>query len=156
MGVMCVDDAMDRSAEFHATEPQTAEVLRNFAVVALRGSRASLSRTATGTLGTLERHGPQRITTLAELEAVSQPAMSGLVQRFEAGGLVARTADPADARASLIAITDAGIALLSQRRSAHAQQISQAVAALSEADRGRLFEAVPALITLTELYESLS
>ncbi|HYZ57653.1 MAG TPA: MarR family transcriptional regulator, partial [Streptosporangiaceae bacterium] len=50
----------------------------------------------------------RRKPELAAAECVSQPSMSQLVQRLEQQGLATRASDPADGRAALIAITDAG------------------------------------------------
>ncbi len=62
-----------------------ARGLREFAGGLLRSSRTEpLSRAAASTLSWLARDGAMRVTTLAEREAVTQPAMTGLVQRLEA------------------------------------------------------------------------
>ena len=62
---------------------ELAPVLREFALSLVRDApQDSLSRTAAAALSVLERGGPQRITTLATHESVSQPAMTGLVQRL--------------------------------------------------------------------------
>ena len=91
-------------------------MLREFALSLVRDApQDSLSRTAAATLSVLERGGPQRVTALAAHESVSQPAMTGLVQRLEAAGLVSRESDPGDGRAALIAVTPAGSAALSSR-----------------------------------------
>ena len=74
------------------TQPDLDELargLREFAAGFVRSTRAdSLSRTASSTLSWLVREGATRITTLADREAVTQPAMTGLVQRLELAGLV--------------------------------------------------------------------
>lgn len=81
-----------------AERPDISQVLREFATSVIRQSPASsLSRTAAGTLSVLDRLGPLRITVLAERELVSQPPMTGLVQRLESAGLVSREPGPADA-----------------------------------------------------------
>jgi DNA-binding MarR family transcriptional regulator len=128
-----------------------AHVLREFATSVIRETPASsLSRTAAGTLSVLDRQGPQRVTTLAEREFVSQPAMTGLVQRLETTGLVSREPDPADARATIITITDAGVAALNERRHLHDEAIAARLATLSPADRDALAAASTAIINLTE------
>ncbi|MDX6278476.1 MAG: hypothetical protein QOJ72_2604 [Nocardioidaceae bacterium] len=136
------------------TQPQSrdiAQVLREFATSVIRESPTSpLSRTAAGTLSVLDRLGPQRITTLAEREFVSQPAMTGLVQRLETSGLVSREQDAADARATLITITTAGVAALNERRRLHDEVIAARLATLSPADRDAIAAATSAIINLTE------
>ena len=76
-------------------------------------------------LGRLDELGPTRISDLAKADRCSQPTMSTLVQRQEEQGWVRRAADPADSRASLISLTDAGLAELRRAR----QEAGAAVAA---------------------------
>ncbi len=136
------------------TQPQfvsIAQVLREFTASVIRETPASsLSRTAAGTLSLLDRLGPQRITSLAERELVSQPAMTGLVQRLESSGLVSREADPADARATLITITAAGVTAMNERRRRHDEVIARRLTTLSTEDREALAAATHAIINLTE------
>jgi DNA-binding MarR family transcriptional regulator len=54
--------------------------------------------------------GPARISVLAAAGGVSQPSMTELVGRLEREGLVTRFSDPADGRATLVAITPSGSA----------------------------------------------
>ncbi|HEY9523564.1 MAG TPA: MarR family transcriptional regulator, partial [Thermopolyspora sp.] len=46
-----------------------------------------LSMTTLSTLADLERFGPRRLTELAALEGVTQPAMTQIVSRLEREGL---------------------------------------------------------------------
>lgn len=131
------------------------QTLREFALTVVRHAPpSSLSRVAAGVLSVLERQGPRRITSLAERESVSQPAMTGLVQRLESAGLVERRADPADGRAALIAITVPGLEALMARRRSHDTRLAAAISSLSTADRAALDAATPALTHLLEAYES--
>lgn len=128
-----------------------APVLREFALSLVRDApQDSLSRTAAAVLSLLERAGPQRVTTLAAHESVSQPAMTGLVQRLESAGLVSRRVDPQDGRAALIAVTAAGCARLAARRQAHEDAIIERLDRLSPYDRALLAAAAPALTHLME------
>lgn len=61
------------------------------------------------TLGALEGSGPVRIGELAAASRVTQPTMTGLVASLVKAGWVQRVPDPQDARAGLVAITDAGL-----------------------------------------------
>jgi DNA-binding MarR family transcriptional regulator len=63
---------------------------------------------------------PLRVGRLAELVGVRAPSAVTLVDRLAADGLVARVADPADARASLVEITKAGRRMLGEATSAAA------------------------------------
>jgi DNA-binding MarR family transcriptional regulator len=130
---------------------ELASVLREFAQSLVRDApQDSLSRTGAAVLSLLERTGAQRITTLTAHESVSQPAMTGLVQRLEASGLVSRQADPHDGRAALIAITAAGSQRLAARRRSHEDAITERLDRLSPYDRALLAAATPALTHLME------
>lgn len=109
---------------------------------------SGLSLTAVATLATLERSGPTRLTRLATVEGVTQPAMTQLVTRLEKDGLVRRAADPQDGRAVLVAITDDGVAWLAARRRTRAERLSDLLAGLSPADQQALADARPAFEAL--------
>jgi DNA-binding MarR family transcriptional regulator len=108
-----------------------------------------LSSTAMTTLDTLSFAGPLRVTELAEREGVTQPAMTGLVNRLESGGLVTRAADPSDGRAALVAITDSGVTFVEQSRADRARVLSEHIDRLDDADQQALLAALPALHRLT-------
>lgn len=55
-------------------------------------------------------HGPERPSVLAATLGISAAATSRLVETLATAGLVTRTPDPDDARATRIALTDAGVA----------------------------------------------
>ena len=95
--------------------------------------------------------GPARISDLARLEGVTQPAMTGLVNRLEGEGLVRRSADPTDARAALVALTDAGRAFVEARRAERVRVLSERVERLPAADRRAILAALPALDRLSNL-----
>jgi DNA-binding MarR family transcriptional regulator len=129
-------------------QQELAAGLRTFVIDVARGTRSTtMSRVAAATLGLLERRGPHRITVLAEREGVSQPAMTGLVQRLEASGLVRRDEDPADGRVSLISITDAGRDALRARRAEQDARVAAWLETLSPTERDVLAAAVPVLLT---------
>src|SRR6476620_7137381 len=72
----------------------------------------ALSPTLTAALATVDRHGPLTPSELASRERVQRPTATRLIAKLEEQGLVGRTADPADRRSSLIALTPEGKALL--------------------------------------------
>lgn len=130
---------------------EAAHVLREFIVASTRTQPISrLSRTAAGTLAALDILGPQRITTLAADEAVTQPAMTGLVQRLEAADLVLRQPDPVDGRASLIAITADGRTALNKRRDQYNLALVERLQNLDPHQLAAITAALPALNALTE------
>ncbi|PZH20986.1 MarR family transcriptional regulator [Streptomyces sp. NTH33] len=89
-----------------------------------------MSFTAASTLARLEREGPARLTALAAAEGVTQPSMTQLVQRLERQGLVARVGDPGDGRVTLVAVTDAGRDVLTERRRARDARLAELLAGL--------------------------
>jgi DNA-binding MarR family transcriptional regulator len=103
------------------------------------------------TLVRLDNDGPARISDLARLEGVTQPAMTALVNRLEGEGLVRRSADPTDARAALVALTAAGREFVDARRAERARLLAGRVERLSDADRRAILDALPALDRLSNL-----
>lgn len=130
-------------------------MLRELAVSVVRDSpQHELSRTAAAVLSRLLRQGPHRITALSDLEAVSQPSMTGLVQRLEGLGYLTRSTDPVDRRATLVAITQAGTHTVEARREMHERAIAQRLSALGATDLDALSAALPAITRLIDTSES--
>ena len=109
---------------------------------------SGLSMTAVATLATLEREGPRRLTLLAALAGVTQPAMTQLISRLEDDGLVRREADPADGRAVQVSITGEGLATLARRRARRAAKLTVILTQLNPEHRAALAAALPALDAL--------
>jgi DNA-binding MarR family transcriptional regulator len=116
----------------------------------LRRSNRTLSRTATSVLSLLRDRGPQRVTTLAGAEKIAQPSMTTLVGRLETEGYVTRQADPADGRAALIGLTDAGREVLDRLGAERAALLEGPLAGLDDETRARLGDALPALDALIQ------
>lgn len=112
---------------------------------------AGYSTTARLTLVRLEADGPTRVSDLARLEGVSQPGMTGLVNRLETEGLVRRSADPTDARAALVELTGAGRDFVAARRAERIRILAARMEQLSDADRRAILAALPALDRLSHL-----
>jgi DNA-binding MarR family transcriptional regulator len=110
-----------------------------------REARNDLSRTAAATLARLREDGPQRVGALATAESVTQPTITCVVQRLEREGLVAREADPQDARAVRISITDAGLQALDARSLARATVLDGRLERLDAEQRRSLVAALGAL-----------
>jgi DNA-binding MarR family transcriptional regulator len=99
----------------------------------------------------LDDLGPTRITRLAEYEHCSQPAITALVARLEAQGLVRRDADESDRRAVLVSVTSLGLARLEESRQALSARIMMIFDDLSVEQQRRLGEAVNEIQTLLGL-----
>jgi DNA-binding MarR family transcriptional regulator len=79
-----------------------------------RTGTRNLARTESGLLDTLSG-GQRTINELAETEALTQPAVSKLVDRLERRELVVRRRADHDARVVLVSITAAGSAALEEK-----------------------------------------
>jgi DNA-binding MarR family transcriptional regulator len=104
-----------------------------------------MSLTSLSTLATLERTGPRRVTDLAVIEGVTQPAMTAVVRSLERSGLVERREDSADGRVALIAMTSSGADLLKVRRRAGAEAFERLIEKLPAKEVKALIAALPAL-----------
>ena len=78
--------------------------------------------------------GPLRIGELHRHVLLSQPALSRLVDRLVARGLVERSADLTDGRGVRLALTDAGRARQRQVGRLHARSVARALTAELSAD----------------------
>lgn len=103
-----------------------------------RAAGLTRSLIAMRVLSNLNLDGDLRVGELASREAVSQPAITATVNRLEEDGLVRRRADPHDARAALVVMTDAGRRELAAFRRRAAAAIRPALTELSGADRETL------------------
>jgi DNA-binding MarR family transcriptional regulator len=84
------------------------------------------------TLETLSRGGPLRMGSLGRRLGVTPSTLSRNVERLEAGDLVRREADPADARSSCVSLTPKGEEAareLERQELAFAQQVLERVPA---------------------------
>jgi DNA-binding MarR family transcriptional regulator len=147
----------DPAPASRATPGEFAAALEGAAAFVLRLSTSSdLSLTSAGTLATLSRVGPYRLSELAAAERVSQPAMTALVARLERRGLVCRYSDPGDGRVVNVAITDAGRDVLAERSQARATLLAGVLDRLPEPERDALLAATAGLARLTEQREALA
>jgi DNA-binding MarR family transcriptional regulator len=128
-----------------------AHELERVSLWARRGMPARMSSTSITTLDSLEHSGPLRITDLADLQGVTQPGMTTLVNRLAADGYAERFADPTDGRATLVRITPAGRQVLSERHAARSAAISAAISQLPAEHQRALSAAAEALRALTHI-----
>ncbi|HWH97849.1 MAG TPA: MarR family transcriptional regulator [Pseudolysinimonas sp.] len=90
---------------------------------------------------------PVRLTDLHGRVLLSQPALSRMVDRLEARGLVDRCDDPGDRRAVRIALTEAGRERQREVGLAHARDVALAMTArVSDADLEELTRITRALL----------
>jgi DNA-binding MarR family transcriptional regulator len=90
-------------------------------------------------LATLRRSGGTlRPTDLTNASMLTSSGTTKRLDKLEAAGLIARTADPDDRRGTLISLTAAGRRLIDELTPAHLDNERRILAALSEADQRRL------------------
>lgn len=107
-------------------------------------TRLGISRPEAGVLRAVSNQ-PQRITDLAANEALTQPAITRLVDRLQDRGWITRQADPTDRRAVLVALTPAGHDVLRRLRLEYRALLHEEVGALDDADVAALGRAVDVL-----------
>lgn len=110
-----------------------------------------LSQSASAVLSRLDTDGPSGVTVLARAERVSQPAMTQLVGRLHADGLVNRGAADGDRRTVLVSLTDDGRTALENRRRIRAARVADALQSLDAMDGRALLAALPAFERLTAI-----
>jgi DNA-binding MarR family transcriptional regulator len=81
---------------------------------------------------------PIGVTELNRHVLLSQPALSRMVDRLAARGLIERCPDPADGRGRRMSLTDAGRAVQRQIGRQHARGVARALNTLSPADQQQL------------------
>jgi DNA-binding MarR family transcriptional regulator len=139
---LCMSHRVDHLA--HAFGDATARIQ-----ALLRKEMArNVSLAQARTLATLEREGPQPLTELAELEQVSQPAMSYLVARLELKGQIRRSSDAGDARVVIVSITSAGRTALNALLQRRTDLLARHLSKLPSSEVEALEAALPALSDL--------
>lgn len=124
--------------------PQRAVAL---ARLFLRHTTLEVSRTEVGVLRAV-RERPQRITELAAIEGVTQPAITSVVNRMEARGWVMRQRDSVDGRAVLVALTPLGEETFERLRAEYRALLHEEMASLDD-------EAVEVLARAVDVLDEL-
>ncbi|MEU9247756.1 MarR family transcriptional regulator [Streptomyces sp. NPDC048385] len=101
-------------------------------------------------LQVLGEHSPARVSDLAARRRLAPSTVSGLIGQMITAGLVARDVDPADRRASVVTLTNAGRQKLDAWTTAHERRMDAALAALDDGARTAIADALPALFRLAE------
>lgn len=88
-----------------------------------------------GVLEFLYHKGPARISTIIEKTLSSGGCMTVVIRNLERLGLAKREQDSGDARASLIALTPRGKALMAELFPAHLKTLKEFMAGLDETEK---------------------
>ena len=142
---------MSRQDATRRASTAIGSALYGLATRAVRRSPRDLTLTSSATLATLDRTGPRRITDLAVIEGVTQPAMTVLVRVMEESGLVERRGDTSDKRVTLVSLTEAGASYVRARRRAGVDAFVRLIDELTDDEVEALVAALPALQHLAAL-----
>jgi DNA-binding MarR family transcriptional regulator len=115
-----------------------------------RNDQSGLTPTQLAALSTVERSGPLRLGDLAAAEGIAPSTLTRLVSALEESGYVRRDADPRDARASTLAITQAGHEMLESLRAEGTAMLTESLAMLTPEQRSALATALPVLERLAD------
>jgi DNA-binding MarR family transcriptional regulator len=135
-----------------------AHLASAFRIAVMRLSRRLRSERSDETLGlsqlsalsTLIRNGPLSPTSLAELERIQPPSMTRVITALEDRGLLVRAPHPTDGRQSIIAITDAGRAIVVEDRRRRAAWLAQRFATLTPEEQEQIANALPIIERIGE------
>ncbi len=89
-------------------------------------------------LFTLSVRGPQKMSDIARLIAVTMSGATGTVDKLVRAGLVARENDPSDRRIILISLTARGKQTVKQLNRIHEKRLEEVLEGLEEAKRVEL------------------
>ena len=109
-----------------------------------------LTRTQLSVLSTVARRGPLRAGDLADIEGLNPTLLSRVIGKLDDAGYVRKSADPHDARATLVEVTAAGAKEHQRMRAERSRLLRVGLEALPTADSVHLQEALPALEELFE------
>jgi DNA-binding MarR family transcriptional regulator len=105
----------------------------------------------TAALARLDRGGPATASALARLEQISPQSMGATLGALEVRGLVERRPDPGDGRRVVLSVTDAGLQVLRNRRSARTEQLARALSAgFTRSELRQLMAAAPLIERLAQ------
>lgn len=97
-------------------------------------------------LGTLSRHGPLNLSSLAHWTQASLPSASRLVDRLEAAELVVRSTHPQSRREIEIKLTPTGRSVLADVRTARRKRLRKVLAAMDPQTVQQLTDGLAAFV----------
>jgi DNA-binding MarR family transcriptional regulator len=123
---------------------------RAFSVELSREVHPELEPAAYGLFVRLEETGPQRATELAAFFGVGKATISRQLRALQELGLIARSPDPADGRASLVHLTGEGRERFSRVRDARRAEYVRKLAAWDRTEVAELARLLHQLNTLSD------
>lgn len=116
-------------------------------------SRFGLNGATFDVLATLRRAGPPHALTpsrLIDAMMITSGTATNRIDQLEKAGLVARVPNPQDRRSTLVALTEAGRALVDEAVSAHVETQARLLAPLAPQERTALEAALAAALARLE------
>jgi DNA-binding MarR family transcriptional regulator len=163
--VECVPEATESSRAIASPREAAVDLLAQFISLNRRSRsfstavahQSGLQPSQVNLLFSLYRATECRVAALAEQQLVDPSVASRQIAGLEKEGLLSRRPDPEDGRASLVSLTDAGLARLKQVRELHMGAMAQAVAGWPVERIHRLAHDLEELIGSAEhAYQTLS
>lgn len=114
------------------------------------GGSPGLGPGSVSALATLVSCDAMRLGDLAAKEGIAPPTLSRMIAALVDAGYVAREADPADRRASLVTATEQGRAVILEMRSTRMREMQARVDRLAPEHRAALAGALDALEALID------
>lgn len=108
-------------------------------------SGISITTTDAWVLGRIMEHGPLRLSVLAAGLGIEKASVTPRVQQLEAAGLVQRSPDPTDGRASLLEISAEGSRVLGCLHDARRELLEDLLAGWPEQQYAEVASALTAL-----------
>jgi DNA-binding MarR family transcriptional regulator len=102
------------------------------------GGPVEVDRAAYGIMCKLADEGPQRLGAFAAAFGLDPSTITRQVQALERAGLAVRSADSADRRASILALTDVGQKVLAQTRDYRRRRLDEVLDSWDDEDRKHL------------------
>jgi len=111
---------------------------------------SGLTPSQTSVLFTVVRLGPLGPSEISEIERINPTMLSRIIAQLCHAGLISRESDPADKRAALVKATAAGQRLRKRIHRERAEALQEHIGNLGDAQRERLWDALPVLEALAE------
>lgn len=104
-------------------------------------------------LAILNEFGAMRVSDFARHDGLSQPSATSMLRKLKDAGLIEARPDPADGRASLCELSDAGRVRLLDRRTTMGEKLEPVLATLEPEQRAELARAVDTLNRLITIHD---
>jgi DNA-binding MarR family transcriptional regulator len=127
------------------TAPRLRFVLVRLARTLRRAGQSTLTPSQVSALATVEDFGPMRISALATHEAMDPSVATRVVASLEVLGLLKRTDDPDDKRASLVDLSESGRRALIELWNERTLGLNSRLERLTQKERHAVEIALPAL-----------